>query len=56
MPLVDGLSQGELVRAADAVVKDAILDGASKVNAEALAAALADRQAFRGRFQAGHTR
>ncbi|RKF22447.1 ATP-binding protein [Altericroceibacterium spongiae] len=56
VPLVDGLSQGELVRAADAVVKDAILEGSSKVTAEALAAALTDRQAFRGRFQAGHTR
>lgn len=49
-PLLDGLSQGELVRAADAVVREAILEGASKVSATELGAALADRQAFRERF------
>lgn len=53
--LVDGLSQGELVRAADAVVKDAILEDARKVTVDALTAALSDRQTFRGRFQAGRT-
>jgi len=52
-PLVAGLSQAELVRAADAVVKDVILEGGSKVTVEALGAALADRQAFRGRFEVG---
>lgn len=51
-PLINGLSQGELVRAADAVVKDAILEGAPKVTMDALTAALADRQAFRARFHA----
>ena len=35
-PALEGLSQGELVRAADAVVKDAILEGAAKVSVEAL--------------------
>ena len=34
-PALEGLSQGELVRAADAVVKDAILEGATKVSPEA---------------------
>lgn len=53
VPLVAGLSQAELVRAADAVVKDVILEGGSKVTVDALGAALADRQAFRGRFEAG---
>jgi SpoVK/Ycf46/Vps4 family AAA+-type ATPase len=48
--LFDGLSQGELVRAADAVVRDAILEGTSKVTAASLSAALSDRQAFRERF------
>tara|TARA_R110002072_G_scaffold216863_3_gene374398 strand:- start:3986 stop:4993 length:1008 start_codon:yes stop_codon:yes gene_type:complete len=55
-PLIEGLSQGELVRAADAVVKDAILDGATKVPADALMGALADRQAFRGRFHGGRAK
>lgn len=49
-PLLNGLSQGELVRAADAVVRDAILEDATKVTAENLCAALSDRQAFRERF------
>lgn len=48
--LLSGLSQGELVRAADAVVRDAILEGADKVTAANLSAALSDRQAFRERF------
>lgn len=48
--LLGGLSQGELVRAADTVVRDAILEGVAKVTAESLTGALADRQAFRKRF------
>jgi SpoVK/Ycf46/Vps4 family AAA+-type ATPase len=50
-PTLDGLSQGELVRAADAVVKDAILEGSSKVSPEALRSALQNRQALKGRFR-----
>ncbi len=49
-PALDGLSQGELVRAADAVVKDAILENASKVSSDALARALQDRQTLKGKF------
>lgn len=48
---LDGLSQGELVRAADAVTKDAILEGASNVSADALAQALQSRQALKGKFR-----
>lgn len=48
---LDGLSQGELVRAADAVVKDAILEGASKVSPEALRGALENRQTLKGKFR-----
>jgi len=48
--VLSGLSQAELVRAADAVIKDAILDGASKVAPEALREALKNRQALKGRF------
>lgn len=48
---IEGLSQGELVRAADAVVKDAILEGASKVSPGALRDALTNRQALRGKFR-----
>ncbi len=47
----NGLSQGELVRAADAVVKDAILEGTPKVLAEALARALQNRQTLKGKFR-----
>ncbi|MDR6513019.1 SpoVK/Ycf46/Vps4 family AAA+-type ATPase [Novosphingobium capsulatum] len=50
-PLVEGLSQGELVRAADAVVKDAILSGKTKATADDLRLALQDRQAFRDSFR-----
>lgn len=50
-PLVEGLSQGELVRAADAVVKDAILAGKTKATADDLRLALQDRQAFRDSFR-----
>ncbi|MBR7513237.1 hypothetical protein KC219_24070, partial [Mycobacterium tuberculosis] len=48
---LDGLSQGELVRAADAVVKDAILEGAAKVSPEALRGALENRQTLKGKFR-----
>jgi SpoVK/Ycf46/Vps4 family AAA+-type ATPase len=50
-PALGGLSQGELVRAAEAVVKDAILEGTTKVSAEALRDALQDRQTLRGKFR-----
>jgi hypothetical protein len=42
---MEGLSQGELVRAADVIVKDAILAGSPKVSIEALEIALRDRRA-----------
>jgi SpoVK/Ycf46/Vps4 family AAA+-type ATPase len=50
-PTLAGLSQGELVRAADAVVKDAILEGASKVSPNALQLALQNRQTLKGKFR-----
>lgn len=49
--VLDGLSQGELVRAADAVVKDAILEGASRVSPDALERALQNRQTLKGKFR-----
>lgn len=49
--VLEGLSQGELVRAADAVVKDAILEGASKASPDALRAALENRQTLKGKFR-----
>ncbi len=48
---LEGLSQGELVRAADAVVKDAILEGASKASPDALRSALENRQTLKGKFR-----
>lgn len=45
------LSQGELVRAADAVVKDAILEGASRISPDALREALENRKTLKGRFR-----
>ncbi len=48
---VQGLSQGELVRAADAVVKDAILEGVAKVSPESLRDALENRQTLKGKFR-----
>ena len=48
---LDGLSQAELVRAADAVVKDAILEGATKVSSDALVRALQNRQALKSKFR-----
>lgn len=50
-PALQGLSQGELVRAADAVVKDAILEGGRKVSVEALRDALHNRQTLKGKFR-----
>lgn len=50
-PALGGLSQGELVRAADAVVKDAILEGSTKVSVEALRDALHNRQTLKGKFR-----
>jgi SpoVK/Ycf46/Vps4 family AAA+-type ATPase len=44
-----GLSQGELVRAVDEVVKDAILDE-KKIDTPMLVAALGDRHQYRSRF------
>jgi SpoVK/Ycf46/Vps4 family AAA+-type ATPase len=49
--VLDGLSQGELVRAADAVVKDAILEGAARVSPDALERALHNRQTLKGKFR-----
>ncbi|RQU31304.1 ATP-binding protein [Burkholderia cenocepacia] len=48
---LEGLSQGELVRAADAVVKHAILEGASKVSPDSLREALENRKALKGKFR-----
>lgn len=48
---LEGLSQGELVRAADAVVKDAILEEASKASPNALRDALENRQSLKGKFR-----
>jgi SpoVK/Ycf46/Vps4 family AAA+-type ATPase len=45
-----GLSQAELVRAADSVVKDAILESASRVSSDALRDALCNRRTLKGRF------
>ena len=47
---LDGLSQGEIVRAADSAVREAILDGQTEISANHLSATLRDRKAFRGRF------
>jgi len=45
-----GLSQGEIVRAADSAMREAILDGHTEISADHLAAMLRDRKAFRDRF------
>jgi AAA+ superfamily predicted ATPase len=50
-PMLEGLSQGELVRAADTAVKDAILEGANKVSLDALKKALQSRQTLKGKFR-----
>lgn len=47
---IEGLSQGELARAADAVVKTAILEDAKSASPDVLRRALRDRQEFRKRF------
>lgn len=52
-PALAGLSPGELVRAADSMVKDAIIDGATKISADVLRTALHDRQTFKGKFRKG---
>ena len=45
-----GLSQGEIVRAADSAVREAIVDRQAEISADHLAAMLRDRKAFRSRF------
>jgi SpoVK/Ycf46/Vps4 family AAA+-type ATPase len=50
-PALEGLSQAELVRAADAVVKDAIIEGATSLSADALTQALRNRQILKGKFR-----
>lgn len=50
-PALDGLSQAELVRAADAVAKDVILEGGTKVSPDALRDALQNRQTLKGKFR-----
>lgn len=50
-PALEGLSPGELVRAADSVAKDAIIDGTTKISADTLRSALHDRQTFKGKFR-----
>lgn len=50
-PALDNLSQGELVRAAGAVLKDAILADAAKVSPEALEQALLNRQTLKSKFR-----
>lgn len=49
-PALEGLSQAELVRAADAVVKDAILAGAIKASPDELRHALLNRQTLKSKF------
>lgn len=48
---IDGLSQGELVRAANSVVKDAILRNASKISPETLRDALKNRHILKSKFR-----
>lgn len=47
----EGLTQAELVRAADTVVKQSILDQSATVAPDRLAKALRDRRSFRARFR-----
>lgn len=47
---LEGLSQGEIVRAADSAVREAIIDGHAEISADSLTAMLLDRKAFRDRF------
>jgi SpoVK/Ycf46/Vps4 family AAA+-type ATPase len=51
-PATKGLSHAELVRAADIVVKDAILEGVKSFSVTSLQSALEDRQQFKGRLHA----
>jgi SpoVK/Ycf46/Vps4 family AAA+-type ATPase len=48
---VEGLSQAELVSAGDAVVKDAILEGTTKISTQSLQQALENRKALRSKFR-----
>ncbi|MEJ2790997.1 MULTISPECIES: ATP-binding protein [unclassified Pseudoxanthomonas] len=50
-PSLTGLSHGEIVRAGDAVVKDAILKGDAKISSQALHTAIKNRQTLQGRFR-----
>jgi len=50
-PALDGLSQSEIVRAADAVIKDAILESSSKISVEALKQSLQNRQSMKDKFR-----
>jgi SpoVK/Ycf46/Vps4 family AAA+-type ATPase len=50
-PELKDLSPAEIVRAADSVLKDAILAGAGTVSPAALRKALRNRQVLRGKFQ-----
>ncbi|RZI99452.1 MAG: AAA family ATPase [Brevundimonas sp.] len=49
-PSLEGLSQAEIVRAADAAIKDAILEGRKKATADLLTNELKARRAVRGHF------
>src|ERR1700733_1463029 len=50
-PALAGLSQAELVRAADAVVKDAILESATDVSPDVLKQALQNRRTLKSKFR-----
>jgi len=54
--VVENLTPGELVRAADGVVKDAILEGSSSISSDTLCAALESRQSFRARLRSPSNR
>jgi len=49
-PDLEGLSQAEVVRAADSAVKDAILDGQTKVSLDLVRTVLQERRAVGARF------
>lgn len=48
---LEGLSHAEVVRAADAVVKDSILESATNVSPDALKQALQDRRTLKSKFR-----
>lgn len=50
-PALEGLSQAELVRAADAVIKDAILEGKASVSPDTLHEAIQVRRTLRSKFR-----